>query len=206
MNKNITEIDIYDFDKTIVPFESGTRFLLFCVTHYPWLILYLPVVGVAGLLMALRVISLKAFKRYCFGFVKFIPLEAAVRRFWDKNAKKANEWVKNKSRTRVIISASPDFLLGDIAKRLDFDYVISTRYDMKTMRVIGENCRDDEKVKRFKDEFPNAKVIDVYSDSIEHDRPIFSLATGTCYNVEDKYLIDFDYDEMYGGIEVYYGK
>lgn len=206
MNENITEIDIYDFDKTIVPFESGTRFLLFSVLHYPWLLLYLPVVGIAGLLMALKVIPLKVFKRYCFGFVKFIPLGSAVKRFWDKNAENANAWVKNKSRTRVIISASPDFLLGDIAKRLDFDYVISTQYDMKTMRVIGENCRDEEKVKRFSDEFPNAKAVDVYSDSIKHDRPIFSLAAGKCFNVKDGQLIEFKYDEMYENIEVKHGK
>lgn len=198
------EFDIYDFDKTIVPFESGTRFLLFCLAHYPWIILYLPVIGFFGLLTALGAIKLKTFKRYCFYFVKFIPLKKAVKGFWDKNEKHVNEWFLNRKRQCAVISASPDFLLEEIAERLGFDKLICTRFDKKSLRVIGENCRDGEKVKRFKQELPNARVIDVYSDSIKHDKPIFSLATGVCYNVVDgRLLIDFDYDEIYYGVEEY---
>ncbi|MCI9112398.1 MAG: polysaccharide biosynthesis protein GtrA, partial [Eubacterium sp.] len=45
------EIDIYDFDKTIVPFDSGSRFALYCLLHYPWIIIYLPIVAVSAILM-----------------------------------------------------------------------------------------------------------------------------------------------------------
>lgn len=78
------EYDIYDFDKTIVPFESGTRFFLFCVLHYPWLIFYIPFALILVFLLSVRVISLKNFKRFFFGFTKLIPLERAVKRFWKK--------------------------------------------------------------------------------------------------------------------------
>ena len=42
--QNAMEIDIYDFDKTIVPFDSGTLFVGYCLLHYPWCILWMPVV------------------------------------------------------------------------------------------------------------------------------------------------------------------
>lgn len=192
------ELDIYDFDKTIVPFESGSKFLCYCVAHYPWLILYVPVVLVAGLLLVLKAISLKTFKRLFFYFVKFIPCEKAVKGFWDKYESEVNSWFLNRKRKCVVISASPDFLLEEISKRLHFDYLICTRYNEKNLKIIGENCRGEEKVKRFKDEFKNTFVVDVYSDSLKHDKPIFSLANGKCYNVVDKKLIPFDYIEKYG--------
>ena len=36
------EIDIYDFDKTIVPFDSGSLFWGYSILHYPWIILFIP--------------------------------------------------------------------------------------------------------------------------------------------------------------------
>ena len=36
------DIDIYDFDGTIVPFDSGSLFAGYCLLHYPYLILLLP--------------------------------------------------------------------------------------------------------------------------------------------------------------------
>ncbi len=57
------EIDIYDFDKTIIPFDSGSLFALYCAVHYPWVLICLPVISVAGLLMLLKIINFTAFKK-----------------------------------------------------------------------------------------------------------------------------------------------
>lgn len=29
------QVDIYDFDKTLVPFDSGSLFIGYCALHYP---------------------------------------------------------------------------------------------------------------------------------------------------------------------------
>lgn len=192
------ELDIYDFDKTIVPFESGSRFFIYCLCRYPWLIIHLPLVALSAILLALGAIKMEAFKRLFFGFVKLIPLKRAVSGFWDKNEHLVNSWFRERTRRCVVISASPDFLLGDIAKRLGFDYLICTRYDEKSLKVIGKNCRDGEKVSRLKSELPNVHIVDVYSDSIKHDKAIFSLAAGSCYNIVNGECILFDYNEKYG--------
>ncbi len=191
------EIDIYDFDKTIVPFDSGSRCALYCLLHYPWIIIYLPIVAVSAILMLLKVINFTSFKKTCFMFVPLIPLKKAVNGFWNKYEKEVHKWFFNRKRTCVVISASPDFLLEEIAKRLSFDYLICTRHSKKSGIIIGENCRDGEKVRRLYEKFSDIQVIDVYSDSIKHDKPIFSLASGQCYQVVDSELVPFNFKEKY---------
>jgi hypothetical protein len=197
MNK--LELDIYDFDKTIVPFDSGTLFVVYCMAHYPWCLITLPIVAVAGLLMLLNIITFTQFKKTCFMFFPLIPKKRAVKKFWDKYESKVHTWFKDKNRFSVVISASPDFLLSEIAQRLSFDKLICTRHNYKNGMIIGENCRDEEKVKRFFEEFDKSEVtvVDVYSDSIKHDRPIFSLAENQCYHIVDSEKIPFKYSDVY---------
>ena len=194
------DIDIYDFDKTIVPFDSGSLFVAYCMVHYPWCILLeLPILLVTGTLMLLGVISFTQFKKSCYRFIPFIPLKKAVKNFWDKYESKVHPWFYDRKRYTVVISASPDFLLGDIAKRLGFDEIISTRHDLKTGCIIGENCRGEEKIKRLYSihKKEDINVIDVYSDSYAHDKYIFSLANGTCYHIEKGRKVPFNYSDKY---------
>ena len=193
------EVDIYDFDKTIVPFDSGSLFILYCMVHYPWCIITLPLIAVAGLLMLLGVINFTQFKKTCFSFVALIPVERAVKRFWDKHIDSVHKWFFDRPRYSIVISASPDFLLEDISKRLGFDEIISTRHNIKNGMIIGQNCRDEEKVRRLFESHDrdSLKIVDVYSDSYTHDRPIFSLATGKCYHIEKGKKVEFDFNEKY---------
>ena len=77
------QIDIYDFDKTIVPFDSGSLFWGYSMLHYPWIILFLPFQAVLALLMIMKVIDFTIFKKYFFCYVMFIPLKKAVKGFWE---------------------------------------------------------------------------------------------------------------------------
>lgn len=197
------DIDIYDFDKTIVPFDSGSLFCGYCLLHYPYLILFLPffipILFIAVMLMLLHIISFTDFKKLCFLFVPFIPLNKAVKGFWDKHEKQVHKWFYNRNRYTVVISASPDFLLNEIHKRLGFDKLICTRHSRKTGAIIGENCRNEEKVKRLYEEFnpKDINVVDVYSDSLKHDKPIFSLAKGTCYHIVESEKKPFKFRDKY---------
>ena len=179
-----TEIDIYDFDKTLVPFDSGSLFIFHCLVRYPWIIVFLPLIAVGFLLMMAGAISINAFKRFCFCFVPFIPLEKAVKSFWDRHEKDVFQWFKERERYAVVISASPDFLLEEIQKRLGFEKLICSRHG-KRGELLGENCRGEEKVRRLYEEFnkEDIEVIDVYSDSVKNDMPIFLLATRNRYQI-----------------------
>ncbi|MGN1202006.1 MAG: haloacid dehalogenase-like hydrolase [Eubacterium sp.] len=196
------DIDIFDFDNTIVPFDSGSLFCGYCLLHYPYLILLLPVAVpvllAAAILMILHIISFTDFKKLCFLFVPLIPLNKAVNGFWNKYEAKVNKWFYERERYSVVISASPDFLLDEIKDRLGFDMLICTKHSRKSGIIIGENCRDEEKVKRLYQELDmsDINVVDVYSDSLKHDRPIFSLGQN-CYHIVKGERVPFKFDEVY---------
>ena len=193
------QIDIYDFDKTIVPFDSGSLFWGYSMLHYPWIILFLPFQAVLALLMIIKVIDFTIFKKSFFCFVMFIPLKKAVKGFWDRHENQVHKWFFNRKRYSVVISASPDFLLGEIQKRLGFDELICTRHNAKTGAIIGKNCRDEEKVNRLFELYnkDDIEVIDVYSDSIKHDKPIFSLGKN-CYHIVKGKKVPFEFKNIYG--------
>jgi len=199
MVKDIQKIDIYDFDKTIVPFDSGTLFVGYCLLHYPWCVVILPLILVGLLLMVCKIITFTQFKRMCFLFFPLVPKERAVKGFWDRHEKQVHPWFYERARYSVVISASPDFLLEEIQQRLGFDKLICTRHNYKTGAIIGENCRGEEKVRRLFEEFStdDIHIVDVYSDSLKFDRPIFSLATGTCYHIVDGEKHPFRFSDKY---------
>ncbi|MGN0522176.1 MAG: haloacid dehalogenase-like hydrolase [Eubacterium sp.] len=192
------EINIYDFDKTIIPFDSGSLFWGYCILHYPWIIILFPLQLIGLILTLLKIIDFTAFKKVFFLFVALIPLQRAVNGFWDRHEKQVHKWFFNRKRYSVVISASPDFLLDEIHKRLGFEMLICSRHNKKTGAIIGRNCREEEKVKRLYEAFgkENIKVIDVYSDSIKHDRPIFSLGEN-CYHIVKGERIKFKFDDIY---------
>lgn len=192
------DIDIYDFDKTIVPFDSGSLFCGYCALHYPWIIIVLPVVLIGAILMVLKIISFTSFKRLCFIFVPFIPLDKAVKGFWDRHEHQVHKWFYDRKRHSVVISASPDFLLEEIHKRLGFEDLICTRHNRKTGVIIGENCRDEEKVRRLYELYDkdSIHVVDVYSDSLKHDKPIFSLGEH-CYHIVKGERVPFEFKKIY---------
>lgn len=193
------EIDIYDFDKTVIPFDSGSKFWGYCLLHNPWIAVCLPLQAVGAIPFLLGLRDLTFAKKRLFCFIRLINLEKNVKRFWDKYESKVFDWFRpeNRSRYTVVISASPDFLLNEICERLKVDKLICTRHDTKTGTLLGHNCKGEEKVKRFYEEVEPSRVINVSSDSLKSDKPIFSLGEH-CFHVLKKGVrTQFDYEEMY---------
>ncbi len=195
------EIDIFDFDKTLVPFDSGSRFWMYCLIHNPWIVICLPYIFVMMIPFFLKIKGLTYVKKHIFCYVRMINLEKNVKKFWDKHEKDVFEWFIKEKRERpaVVISASPDFLLGDICARIGVDKLICSRHNAKTGAIIGVNCKDDEKVRRYREEFKDCKVVNVSSDSIKSDRPIFSLGENCFHIVKNGGRVPFKYSEMYKG-------
>ena len=53
--------------------------------------------------------------------------------------------------------------------------MIASQVDPKTGLYTGINCRDEEKVRRFRERYGDAEIDDFYSDS-QHDIPLAKLA------------------------------
>ncbi len=193
------EIDVFDFDKTLIPFDSGSRFWLFCLVHNPWIIFCLPYQLVMMLSYVLGIKDLTFAKGRFFCFVRFINLEKNVAKFWDKYEKTVFDWFKTEKRERpaVVISASPDFLLREISSRLNVHKLICTVHNPKNGRIIGKNCKREEKVRRFNEEIGKCRVVNVSSDSLKSDKWIFSLGEN-CFHIQPNgERVQFSYNEMY---------
>ncbi len=169
-------MNLYDFDKTIYPYESTRKFYFFVLKRNKKHFLHIFKVAFWGCLYWLKIINLKKFKERFFSFTKFVPdLEQAVKDFWDKEFFNINYWYFDKRKMGdVICSASPSFLLENIVGKINKDaHLVCTEFDLATQKIVGENCKGEEKVSRLK-ALGYMHFKDGYSDS-KSDFPMLSL-------------------------------
>lgn len=171
-------MNVYDFDQTIYNGDSSVDFYKYCLKRYPVIYKKLPEVILYGTLFLLKIVKKKEFKSRFFKFATLIPdLENAIADFWTKNKSKIKKfYIDIQKEDDIIISASPTFLLDEICRMLGIKYLYATNIDLKTGKIIGENCYGEEKVKRFYEAGHEKDSIDeFYSDSLS-DSPLADIA------------------------------
>lgn len=170
-------MNIYDFDKTIYDGDSTAAFIKYCAGRYPKaFVTALPTLG-AFIKYVLRISTKTQFKERMYAFLRYIPdVDAAVEDFWDSREENIFEYYqKQKSPDDIIISASPEFLLTPICKRLGVRRLIASRVDKHTGKYTGENCWGAEKVKRLSEKYGISHCDKFYSDS-KSDTPLAEIA------------------------------
>lgn len=91
------------------------------------------------------------------------------------NESKIAEWYKVQcTKDDLVISASPDFLLVPICKKLGAR-LIASRVCSKSGRFIGDNCFGEEKVRRFFIEYQDVVINKFYTDS-DADLPLAKIS------------------------------
>lgn len=170
------KVNVYDFDKTILPYDSSLAFFRFCARRVPRAALRaLPGVLTAPLI-PLRLSSRTVAKERWYRFLTMIPdVETEIALFWAENCKNINRWYLERRRPDdIIISASPEFLLRLPAEMLGVR-LIASRVDQYTGAYEGSNNDGEEKVRRLFLEYPDARIGEFFSDSL-HDTPLARLA------------------------------
>lgn len=170
-------MNVYDFDRTIYRGDSTWDFYFFILCRHPSVLLDLPSQLSPYTKNKAKRTDKTILKEMFFRFLHRIPdIDRDVRRFWDRNEKKIHKWYHNiKQPDDVIISASPEFLLEEIRRRLGAGFLIASKVDKTTGKFIGKNCRGAEKVVRFTEVFGTDVVDRFYSDS-DSDEPMAKLA------------------------------
>ena len=170
-------MNVFDFDGTIYDGDSETDFFFYCVKKYPKVRAHLFVCAFYGIGYGLRIVKKSAFKQKFLSFVKKIEdIDKAVEEFWQSHEKKIKKWyLEMKEPTDVIISASPEFLLDYICKKLGVECMMATKADKHTGIFDGLNCHGEEKVRRFYEKYPEGKIDEFYSDRY-CDTPLARLA------------------------------
>ena len=170
-------MNVYDFDKTIFYPDSSYAFFCFCLKRYPSAVLRTaPQIIGYSLLYAFGAIRTKLLKEKLFSFLSFLSEpDEAVKAFWQENYAGVGNWyLAQKKDDDLIISASPEFLVGAAAEKLGV-HLIGTRMDIRSGKISGENCHDEEKVRRFYEVYPGGEIDAFYSDSLS-DMPLASIA------------------------------
>ena len=168
-------MNVYDFDKTIYNGDSTLDFYIFSIKKNLLLLRYFPKQFSGIILYHLKIINKEKYKEFFFSFLNGIKnIDDEIKKFWGKNEKKIKNWYSNqKNEKDVVISASPEWLLKPITDKLEIN-LIATKVDKKTGRFDSLNCYGNEKVKRFKEKFPNEEIENFYSDH-HSDTPMFLI-------------------------------
>lgn len=171
-------MNIYDFDNTIYAGDSSVDFIKYSLCHHPFLTFI-------GIIKALKECFKYLFKKSnlgqikseLFSFVKHIQdLDTYMQKYITKHKHNIKQFYwNNKKDSDVIISASFDFIIKPFCEYIGVKNVIATKYDVKDGKIIGENCKGKEKVKRFRELYQDKEVMNAYSDSLS-DIPMFKLA------------------------------
>lgn len=170
-------MNVYDFDGTIYDGDSSIDFYLFCIKRKPSILFKSIIKQLSGVISyTLKQITKEKYKEKYFSFLKYVSAnDQFLNDFWSTNIKKIKEWYLNqKAPCDVIISASPEFLLRPICNRLGVS-LIASKVDPSTGQLAGKNCHGQEKVKRFRELYPNETIEKFYTDS-KSDYPFAALA------------------------------
>ena len=168
---------VYDFDKTIYAGDSTIDFYLYCLKKHKKIILYLPVQIISFVKYKINMIDKLQFKESFFSFLKLInDIDSDVNDFWDNNQKKIYSWyISQQKNDDVIISASPEFLLIEIFRRLEIRHFICSKVNKTDGKFLSPNCYGEEKVKRFTEFYEIENMDEFYSDS-KSDLPMATRA------------------------------
>ena len=169
-------MNVYDFDGTLYDGDSTMDLYRFCLKRRPYIILCLPGQLIARSKFKKGKIDRTQLKQRYYRFFRYMDMEKMSERFWDANMDKLFPWYKDiQKEDDVIISASPEFHIKEICSRIGISNVIASKVDAKTGECLGPNCRDEEKVRRFREAFGDAEIDGFYSDT-DHDLPLAKMA------------------------------
>lgn len=167
----------YDFDGTIYDGDSTVDFYLYSLCKHPELVRFVPFQLSAVLLHTIGRLDTTTMKERFFCFFKGLKtVDELAEAFWESRQSKIMIWyLERMEETDLIISASPEFLLEPICRRLGIRPPIATIVSWENGQIQGKNCKGAEKVHRFLEKFPNESIRQFYSDSLT-DAPLADFA------------------------------
>lgn len=185
-------MNVFDFDRTIFYPDSSAEFIRYCLRRYPrYFRGNIGGIALSALNYAAQREDATPMKEQLFAFLSFVPEpEALAEEFWSANTGGIAQWYLDiHKEDDLVISASPEFLLRPVADRLGFD-IIATPMNPASGQIAGLNCRGEEKVRRFREKYPDGEIDDFYSDSYS-DAPLASLAKRAFIVKKGKIITDW---------------
>ena len=188
-------MNVYDFNGTIFQKDCSIGFCIWCMNRHPKLWFTFAPKAIRNLIRRKRgKIPEYLMQREFFGYLMLIDdFDVQIERYWDKNEKKIASWYLAQKRSDdLIISASPDCIIGPIAKRLGVNF-IATEYDREHGVFLNNMMYATEKSNYIIDKgFP--MIENFYSDSLS-DTPL-ALCAEKAHLVKNKARTVVDWPDL----------
>lgn len=179
-------MNVYDWDKTIYDGDSSVDFYKYCLKHHKGISKLWPKQAKAAFLYKRSKITKTEMKTIFYEYFQLIPnIREVVEAFWEEHEKNIKSWYYDIQRSDdLIISASPEFLLEPICKKLGVSLIASV-VNPSTGENLRPNCFGSEKVVRMKEHYNIEEMEAFYSDSYSDD-PLAQYAEVAYYVVGDE--------------------
>ena len=188
-------MNVYDFDGTIFYSDCAIGFALWCIKRHPKLLVtFMPGMIKTLILYKFGKVPNYRLQRKMFSYLTMIDdFDTQIEKYWDKYESRISKWyLAQKKPDDLIISASPDCIIGPIAKRLGVNSV-ATEYDREYGVFLNNLMYAREKAKYIYDHgFP--LIENFYSDSLA-DTPL-ALCAEKAYLVKDHGTTVVDWPEL----------
>lgn len=174
------DVNVYDFDNTIYDGETLVDFILYFVRRDVKIWKYLPKLIVIAFKDMLHLFTVEdaveAYASFLEGYyVNAGDLSGVVVDFWNKNEKKIKPWYATvRKDSDIIVSGTTDFILDEIMKRMGIKHYVGSSIDKKTGK-FRRLCFLENKVKIFRELYPNAHIANFYTDSM-NDKAMMDIA------------------------------
>lgn len=173
-------MNVYDFDNTIYNGESGIHMFFYYLKRRPGLVRFAPVVLKGMIEYKQHKVELGGVMERIGGvlaaFLEGVEDFAEdARDFWDKHEHRILPFYQELHQPDdLIISAGPEQSLKEICGRLGVQRYIGTVINEET-RTLDFVCFRENKVKAFRERYPNDRIENFYTDSM-NDKPLMDIA------------------------------
>ena len=188
-------MNVYDFDGTIFYSDCAVGFALWCIKRHPKLLVtFMPGMIKTLILYKFGKVPNYRLQRKMFSYLTMIDdFDTQIEKYWDKYESRISKWyLAQKKPDDLIISASPDCIIGPIAKRLGVNSV-ATEYDREYGVFLNNLMYAKEKARYIFDrDFP--VIENFYSDSLA-DTPL-ALCAEKAHLVKDHATTVVDWPKL----------
>ncbi len=169
-------MNVFDFDKTIYHVDSTFGFFRYAMRKRPSLRRYLPKVAAGAFMYFLHIGDRDKAKGLFMSYFEGLEDLSLIEQYWDEHISGIYPWyLQMQQEDDLVISASAEQIVGPACRRLGIRNLIATRMDPATGKLLGKNCKGQQKVEEFRRVYGDARIDRFYSDSLS-DTPLALLA------------------------------
>jgi HAD superfamily phosphoserine phosphatase-like hydrolase len=173
-------MNIYDFDGTIYNGDSTKDIIKYGLKKHPFMVMKcLRQAKKLNKEFNMGLATFEQVKETMLSFIfKIENYPKFINDFVDSHMNKIKPLYKSRHTDNdVIVSASYDLWLNQFARKLGIRNVIATRVDMNG-KILGINCKGDEKLRRVREALPNIPIDNAYGDSQSDEILLLNAANG----------------------------